>query len=930
MRFEKVTARAFGPLVNQTLELAPGMNVVHGPNEAGKSTWHAALYAGLCGRKRGQGRPSPQDQAFRERHKPWDGTKWEARVVVRLEDGQRIEVRHDLEGNVNCRATDADLGTDVSAAKNLIHDGSPDGSKLIGLDRRAFLATACVRQADLLGIREEPKLLQEYLQHATSSAGTDSTAVAALARIDAYQQEQVGLDRANAVKPLRRAVVAEHEARGALEQACQAHERHLQLAEQVERQHALARAAAAQVQAMRARLAEVDAATWRARADRASALAAQFPDGAPAGAAGGESLAQDVATAITRWQEAPSAPELSGASSEELQRQLRELPVVPEGDQEPHSSVLSAAGTFRTAEAAADGHASTRPAGVAEPAAGGLGEQELRDLARDLATPIPDVDPALEQRYETAGARAKALEGRAPGRNSGLLAAGGALVLLGAVLSLVGLVVLGVPLLLVGLGLLVWASRQGGGVAEAQAAAEKERWAASDALGSQRHARELARERVESAQARARAAGVPSLPSELMSLAEAVSTWSTYRRDLARWESRAAELGRAREAAALDLERALVARGAVVAEDLALALAQYEAGCRERARLAVRAGRRGDLEQRLRDRLAREQQARDAASKQAEAAASLREVASRCGVAGTSEAELVAALEAWRAGHLAASEAREQASRGWVEMQGLLEGRTLAELRAEAARKEELARRLGADLDAALLTSVQIESDPVAQLERLEQAERQARAAHEHLRGELKASSASTLSVPEAEEALAAARRELERVRELDRILELTRSFLAKAQERVHRDIAPVLSAAVRKRLPLVTNGRYTDVRVDPQTLEVQVCTAGGEWRKAALLSHGTAEQIYLLLRVAMAEHLTKPGEVCPLVLDDVTVQADAERTVAVLDALHEISRERQVILFSQEEEVLAWAEQRLTGQADRLVRLGERVPVAA
>ena len=55
MRIERVVAHAFGPLIDATLDLAPGMTVVYGPNEAGKSSWHAALYAGLCGVRRGRG-----------------------------------------------------------------------------------------------------------------------------------------------------------------------------------------------------------------------------------------------------------------------------------------------------------------------------------------------------------------------------------------------------------------------------------------------------------------------------------------------------------------------------------------------------------------------------------------------------------------------------------------------------------------------------------------------------------------------------------------------------------------------------------------------------------------------------------------------------------------------------------------------------------
>jgi len=58
-----------------------------------------------------------------------------------------------------------------------------------------------------------------------------------------------------------------------------------------------------------------------------------------------------------------------------------------------------------------------------------------------------------------------------------------------------------------------------------------------------------------------------------------------------------------------------------------------------------------------------------------------------------------------------------------------------------------------------------------------------------------------------------------------------------------------------------------------------------------------------------MAEHLTKPGEICPLILDDVTVQFDELRKKSMLELLHKLSSQRQVILFTQETDVLLWAQ---------------------
>ena len=68
MRYLRVTAKSFGPFRDKSLELAPGMNVIHGPNEAGKSSLHSALYVGLCGIRRAQGPPTKEDREFAERH----------------------------------------------------------------------------------------------------------------------------------------------------------------------------------------------------------------------------------------------------------------------------------------------------------------------------------------------------------------------------------------------------------------------------------------------------------------------------------------------------------------------------------------------------------------------------------------------------------------------------------------------------------------------------------------------------------------------------------------------------------------------------------------------------------------------------------------------------------------------------------------------
>jgi uncharacterized protein YhaN len=238
------------------------------------------------------------------------------------------------------------------------------------------------------------------------------------------------------------------------------------------------------------------------------------------------------------------------------------------------------------------------------------------------------------------------------------------------------------------------------------------------------------------------------------------------------------------------------------------------------------------------------------------------------------------------------------------------------------ARLDELAKgeREALTTDAEEVEVLLAEARAVVATARTE-AKRVASAADE-LGGALAERGRTLPGVPEAEEALATAQAALADVTRLATTLTLTRKFLAAAQESVHQDIAPALATTLCDHLAEITGGRYTDAAVDPTTLKVTVRGRSGQWRPAANLSLGTAEQVYLLLRFALAEHLTVPGETCPLLLDDITVQADDSRTTAILDLLLTLSAHRQVVLFAQESSVLTWARDHLDGDRDALREL--------
>jgi hypothetical protein len=921
MRIRSVTAHAFGPLGGQTLPLADGMTVVVGDNESAKSSWHAAIYAAVCGRRRGKGQPRKDEQRFIELHRPWDRDDWLVTAEVLLDDGRRIELRHDLAGKVDCHAKDLTLGDDISA--EVMNEGAPDGARWLGLDRTSFASTACVEQADVLKVMNDADGLQETLQRAAATAGTDATAAAALECLDAFKREHVGRDQVNSTKPLRRATNRVQAAETAVQTATELHAQYLARVEQAEALHRRADELQRTVTAYEAAAAAYVAQQLSGQLNEAEQLDARFGGVAPAGAADDDELANAVASALASWRSAPIPADLGPRSSADIDAEIAALPTPPEGDTVVHDSVRLAEEQLARAEAQLQQHDRTRPAAAATSAPQvAAGDDELLELAHVLEAPLPTIPPELVQQERAAQLAASTPVGGKPPQAVVISA------VVAVVLGLGGLVlgqaVIGGVLLIaaIGLGVFAFAGRRpaaaGDGAISAAATAR------AALLTAQEQAATAEQRRVRAIQ-RCGELGVAADPAALRAIPAARAAGLSAADAQHRWSAERAALADEFSKAAGALAGALTARGhqTPVPDVAALhaAAEEYRAGCATRADQAAAAARRTDLiGQRDAALVAEQRRAADWQTRDA-AASHLMQIAVQCGISTDTAEQAEAELVEWQAQRSARVGRLDADANAWAQLQALLRGGTLEDLRSNAASAAATAHRLAAGAAPDVVAAI----DGASASERLPELRKEAANAGNLASaadGELRQFAASVTSVPEAEEALEEARAELARVRELQETLDLTVSFLEAAQDRVHRDIAPLLADSVKAWLPKVTGGRYVDVIVTPTTLEVQVKSAGGNWRRADLLSYGTAEQIYLLLRIALADHLTRGHDTCPLLLDDVTVHADSARTVDILSLLHEVSKERQIVLFTQETDVAQWAQQQLSEPRDSVVHL--------
>jgi DNA repair protein SbcC/Rad50 len=916
MRIERIVARAFGPFQGKTLELGPGMTVVAGPNESGKSSWHAALRLAITGVRRGKGPGTAAERQLVERHRPWDlPERWEVEARLALDDGRTIDISQDLGGKVACRAIDVELGRDVS---DEIMDGTPDASRWLGLDRESFAATVSVNQSQILAVADAADQLQEHMQRAAATRGTDATAAEAIARLEQFRRDAVGADTVAAKGPLRTAKSRLDAASAALIEAQRLHADYLErgarldeaerLSEEAQLRHAGAEAA-------HARLVGVEAA---ARAARAAELTARHP-APPVSLAARDEQADRVAAALEAWAQRPSAMTLVGRTATEIQAQIEALPAPPTGDTRPHPSVLEAQ------QAAALAAESIRVIGERpeEPAEATPGWEpvRLRELARRLRT------PQLPQAAVLEADLARLRSQRAPHTRRSVVtaAAAGVALVAAAALFATGAWAVGVALVVLGLAsagaAAVIALRPGSIRARtrrAEAALGPYRQASADAAREHADAMRVASE-----------SNLPTDPAELDQLADRVVAATQQAANAADWDRRLAALQTRQRAATESLLRTLRDRGESIADgaDAHAASDAYLASCEERAGQQQASERVTTLQLELKARRGEEAAAAAAAVRRESIIETLRRLAAELGLAGATDPDQVAsALETWRAQRGVALQANQLALAEWQQLQSLLAGATLTELEAEANRRRQRASELAAALPADSVALPNVD-DPDKHLAALRDEAQRLRREYDVAAGNLVARRDALPDVAEAEEAVANAHGELERVRGLAVDVDATLRLLRAAEERIHRDLAPILGQAVARWLPIVSRGAYDEVSVDPAHLNVSVKEhSSGQWRDARLLSEGTREQIYLLLRVAMAQHLVTTDERAPLLLDEVTAQSDTDRKRELLDVLHELSGERQVVLFTHDDEVVAWAERALRQPQDRLVRLEPQV----
>ena len=263
----------------------------------------------------------------------------------------------------------------------------------------------------------------------------------------------------------------------------------------------------------------------------------------------------------------------------------------------------------------------------------------------------------------------------------------------------------------------------------------------------------------------------------------------------------------------------------------------------------------------------------------------------------------------------------------WAKRAELERSQLQQELAAAQADGRRLADRLAASraVGSEIAERRQLSADDLLpeltiQLERAREERTESREAFDMLSKEHSAL-ASRLDTEGREDSMARARQAFESVQvqaaqAADSYLVSTLAvrLIDRARERFERERQPEVVRTAARVFSAMTEGRYTDVRVPLDGSGISVIAANSTLKTTAELSRGTAEQLYLALRIGLIGSLGQVGRWLPVLLDDVVVNFDPKRREGAITALAELAAMRQVVFFTCHPDVATALTERVAG----------------
>lgn len=203
MRIAKLWLNGYGRFFKRTLDLSPGLQIVLGPNEQGKTTLRNFIGDMLYGQKR-----SSTQRLYDDGHdlrRPWsEPACYGGHLVYLLDDGREIEVHRDFDKKQeSVQVFDRTHGQDITNEFELLRNREVNFAQThLGLSKAVFLNTASIGHMSLehLGDADALGQIREKVLSLADSGAEENSSETALRRLE-LRLQAIGRNTARS-KPL--------------------------------------------------------------------------------------------------------------------------------------------------------------------------------------------------------------------------------------------------------------------------------------------------------------------------------------------------------------------------------------------------------------------------------------------------------------------------------------------------------------------------------------------------------------------------------------------------------------------------------------------------------------------------------------------------------------------------------------------------------
>ena len=124
-------------------------------------------------------------------------------------------------------------------------------------------------------------------------------------------------------------------------------------------------------------------------------------------------------------------------------------------------------------------------------------------------------------------------------------------------------------------------------------------------------------------------------------------------------------------------------------------------------------------------------------------------------------------------------------------------------------------------------------------------------------------------------------------------------AILNESKQKYEAEKQPEVITQTREYFKAITENAYEDLRISLSEKHVSIINSSGKTKTVEELSRGTREQLLLALRLGLIEEYEKNTEPLPVALDDIMVNFDVHRAENLAEVLTNFAKNRQVILFT-------------------------------